>query len=271
MPQGCIAAILGLFLATAAPARADEASGAPVALPDGTYRAVAPAPSGQGKPLPLVLYLHGHGESSADVLANAPLVEAVTGLGALMVVPDGIEGSWSHRGSPEQARDDLAFLRAVLADAARRWPTDPHRIVATGFSQGASMVWDLACHAADAFSAFVPVSGAFWLPYPESCETGPVNLRHIHGLSDTTVPMLGRTIRSKFRQGEVLVGFDILRRTDACPVEPDRNETTGPLECRFWSGCGSGRSLALCLHPGGHDIDPGQLRDGLAWALAFTR
>ena len=40
--------------------------------------------------LPLVLYLHGFREDSAFVMAREDLVEAATSLGALFVVPDGM-------------------------------------------------------------------------------------------------------------------------------------------------------------------------------------
>ena len=153
-----------------------------MSAPNGTYRA-APPPGWDGTAsLPLVLYLHGYGDSSGEVMANASLLAAVASTGALLVVPDGVAGSWAHVGSPSQARDDIAFLRGVVADAKRRWPVDKTKVIAAGFSQGASMVWDLACHAADDFAAFLPIAGGFWLPYPERCESGPVNLRHIHGL-----------------------------------------------------------------------------------------
>ena len=32
-----------------------------------------------------------------------------------------------------------------------------------------------------AFAAYAPIAGAFWLPMPANCPGGPVNLSHIHG------------------------------------------------------------------------------------------
>jgi polyhydroxybutyrate depolymerase len=260
---------LGLILAAAAlPARA--AADDLLALPGGTYRAEAPAGWDGKSALPLVLYLHGYGQSSAEVMADRALVAAVTGAGALLVVPDGMAHAWSFTGAPGHARDDIAFLRAVVADAERRWPVDPGHVVAAGFSIGGSMVWELACHAPQGFTAFLPVSGAFWLPYPEHCEGGPITLRHVHGLSDATVPMAGRVIRGTFRQGDVRRGFDILRRTDACSAAPDRRTEIAGLACEIWSSCAGGRELQLCLHSGDHEIRPEWLRSGLDWALHLT-
>jgi polyhydroxybutyrate depolymerase len=256
--------VLLVFLAHAAPLRGEPALHE---MANGTYRAATPAGWDGKTPLPLLLYLHGYDQSSQDVMGDAALVDAVTGSGALLVAPDGLDRTWSHVGSPSQARDDLAFLRAVVADARTHWPIDATRIVAAGFSQGGSMVWDLACHAAEGFAAFLPVSGDFWLPYPTRCESGPVNLRHIHGMNDKTVPMAGRTIRGRFTQGDIGKSFAILQQTDRCGTEADRIEPQGELKCWIWSSCASGKHLELCLHGDGHMMKPQWLRDGIAWAL----
>ena len=262
------AAVLAACLLIGWNARAEDGL---YSLAEGTYRAVAP-PGWDGKSeLPMVLYLHGYGQSSGDITGDADLVAAVTSHGALLVVPDGVGHAWPHVGAPRRERDDLAFLHGVVEDAKRRWPVDGGKIYAAGFSIGGSMVWDLACHAAQGFAAFLPVSGAFWLPYPERCESGPVSLRHVHGLTDTTVPMAGRTIFGKFTQGDVGKGWDILRATDRCGAEPDSTVTEGDLNCQQWSGCGSGRVLELCLHGDGHDMEPRYLSGGLAWAMRLGR
>jgi polyhydroxybutyrate depolymerase len=242
-----------------------------VTLASGTYRAVAP-PGWDGKrALPLGLYLHGYGQSSAYVVAESDLVASVTQFGALMVVPDGLDHAWSHVGAPRHLRDDLKFLHEVVADAERRYPVDRAKVYAAGFSIGGSMVWDLACHAAQGFAAFLPVSGAFWLPYPERCESGPVTLRHVHGLTDQTVPMAGRTILGKFTQGNVMTGWSILKATDRCAADPDRRVTEDDLKCQEWTSCADGRALELCLHGDGHDMEPRYLAGGIKWAMARGR
>jgi polyhydroxybutyrate depolymerase len=240
-----------------------------VQLETGVYHWAAPA-SWDGKAaLPLVLYLHGYRESGADIVGNPYLVQAVTSLGALLVAPDGLNTGWSFHGSPQRGRDDVAFLHAVVADAEARWPIDRARVVATGFSIGASMTYELACHAAQGFTAFLPMSGSFWLPYPERCESGPVDLRHVHGLIDRTMPMAGRPIGGSFHQGATMQSLGIVKALDRCSALPDRQETDGDLDCQSWTGCASGRRLQLCLHQGGHDLDPVWLEDGLIWAFGL--
>lgn len=257
--------MLGLT-ASAVPARGEPGL---FEVASGTYRAVTPTGWDGRRKLPLVLYIHGYGQSSADVTDDQALVEAVTGSSAMLIVPDGLDRRWSFAGSPSQgARDEIAFLRAVLTDAERRWPIDESRVIAAGFSIGGSVVWDLACHAGEGFAAFLPVSGDFWLPYPQGCESGPVNLRHIHGMNDQTVPMGGRPLRGgRFTQGDIGKSLAILQQTDGCGAEADHIEQQRELKCWIWSSCASGKRLELCLHSDGHMMKAQWLRDGIAWAF----
>ena len=242
-----------------------------VELESGVYHSAVPANWDGKTKLPLVVFLHMYRQTGADVVDNRYIAEAVTGLGAVLVAPDGLNGGWSFHGSPQRRRDDVAFIRSVIEDAHRRWPIDDGHVVAAGFSVGGSMVWELACHAATGFTAFLPMAGSFWLPYPESCETGPVDLRHVHGLNDHTVPMAGRAIGGTWHQGDTWQSFEILKRLDQCPVEPTRTGQEAELECRHWTGCASGRELELCLHQGDHELSGQWLRDGLVWAFGLAR
>jgi polyhydroxybutyrate depolymerase len=238
-----------------------------IQLETGRYMASLPSDWDGKTPAPLVLFVHGYGESAATAMAEPGLSGAATGQGAIFIAADGTNGSWSFTGAPRKGRDDIGFLHAVLDDARKRWPIDPKRVVASGFSIGASMVWDLACHAPQGFTAFLPISGTFWLPYPEKCEGGPVALRQVHGYNDHTFPLAGRRIGLLWQQGNTDTGFGILRRLDQCPDKPDTVTHEGRLECSAWTQCGGGQ-LQLCLHDGDHEIDPAWLAGGLRWAFA---
>ncbi|MCW3474411.1 alpha/beta hydrolase family esterase [Limobrevibacterium gyesilva] len=235
----------------------------------GTYHAVAPPDWDGHTRLKLLMFLHGWRASGADMVDDTAVTGPAARLGFLLIAPDGLQNTWAHGGSPSQARDDVAFLRAVLADAEQRWPVDPRVVVAGGFSQGGSMVWDLACYAADAFTAFLPISGGFWEKMPDSCTAGAVNLRHTHGRADTTVPMAGRALFGPYRQADIRRGFLVWEQEDKCRAAPNRHSREGDLDCDIWSSCGSGRSLELCLHEGGHVLDGAWLESGLRWAMTL--
>ncbi len=241
----------------------------PCVLDTGTYRAVAPPGWNGHDKLPLLIFLHGWRADGSDMVSDATISGPAAKLGFLLIAPDGAGGGWTFTGAPSQGRDDIAFLRAVLADVRQRWPIDEAHLVAGGFSIGGSMVWELACRAGDAFTAFLPFSGGFWEPLPQSCPSGPVHLRHVHGRADTTVPLAGRPIGGHAWQADIRKGFQVWIADDRCRIEPDRHEQAGDLDCSIWSSCGSGRSLQLCLHPHDHMIDAAWLEEGLRWAIAL--
>ena len=244
----------------------------PCQIDGGVYHvAVPPDWDGRSK-LRLFLYLHGWRQHGTDATGDPNIAGVANRLGFLLVAPDGAEGphgtGWSHVGSPDTVRDDRAFLRAVLADAEHRWPIDMEAVVAGGFSQGASMVWDLACYEAPYFTAFIPFAGGFWQPLPVACASGPVALRHTHGLHDHMVPITGRAILGgAFRQGDIFEGLQRFRAEDRCEAEPDRVSEDADLTCSRWTQCDAVGEVALCLHDGDHSMVAPWLAASLRWAI----
>jgi polyhydroxybutyrate depolymerase len=230
----------------------------------GSYRVQVPPGWDGHAALPVLVFLHGYTGKGADVLADPAVAQPAAALGFLLVAPNGLNGAWSHQGAPVQDRDDRTFLRGVVADVKRRWPVDARLVVLGGFSDGASMVWDMAWFAPLGFAAFLPFSGGFWERMPTAC-TAPVNLRHVHGTADDMVPLAGRTIREHWRQADIARGFGIWRETDRCTAPPEHQTPASGLDCQVWS-CRTRRTLALCLHPGGHEMAAAWLEEGLGWA-----
>lgn len=219
----------------------------------GRYYVSAPAGWNGKSQIGALLFFHGYKASGAATIADASLKAAAHAGGYLLVAADGLDGTWSHTGSPAHRRDEMAYVAGLLADLKSRYPIAQDELWVAGFSQGGSMVWEVACYMGGRFKAFVAIAGAFWNPLPKSCPGGPVNLLHIHGTGDRTVPMLGRPIGS-YRQGEVMKAWDIMRSSDACTVAPQRTAKIDKTVCEFWTTCRTGRQLELCLHEGGHFI-----------------
>jgi len=243
---------------------------APCQVPGGQYRA-SPPPGWDGRsPLPTGLFFHGFRGSAADGMADADLRRDFADAGILLILPDGQDGTWAHQSAPRLAspgaRDEIAFVRAILADIHTRWPVDDRNLFASGFSQGASLVWDLACRGGG-FRAYIPIAGDFWEPYPTECPAGPANLLHFHGLADPTIPLEGRSLRGgAFVQGNLFASFATLIALDGCQRHPERMEPAGAFLLRRWEqSCRSGRHIAMALHSGAHDVPPGWLRLARAW------
>lgn len=270
---GCVLAAAAASALAPLPARAC-ADKTPCAVANGFYLVRPPAGWDGRSPLPTAVFFHGYQGSAEGVMSDEGLGQTLSDLGVMLVAPNGADTTWSFPGKLRDGRDDFAFVNAVLDDVETRFPVDRQRLFATGFSVGGSMTWTVACQMGRRFAAYAPIAGAFWDPLPDACPGAPFSLRHVHGLADQTVPMKGRSLRGgAFRQGDVLEGMRRLRRFDGCPEEPSATQTRGTMVCRTWSAsaCKSGRELVLCLHPGGHEIEPGWVAESYRWVDALAR
>jgi polyhydroxybutyrate depolymerase len=256
------------LVATTAAADCNGASG-PCEVPNGTYHIVLP--EGATGPVPAILLLHGYGGEGLGTIRNKPMVNLMLGRGYAVIAPDGQkrdngEGrSWDFHPDRAATRDETAFLIAVADDAAARFGLQRDAMLLAGFSIGGSMTSYVACQAPDAFAAYAPVAGSFWLPQPASC-AGPVRLLHTHGKADQTVPLLGREIMPGFVQGNVFKAMETWRLTDGCPsVEADETVKLGIYEVQHWTDCQPGTDLRFALHEGGHSIPKGWAQMAVDW------
>lgn len=261
-----------LALAGAAFAQAPEAPcGAQRCdVESGSYRILLPAGVPAGDRVGAILFFHGYGGSADEVVSDAALASVAQRLGVALIAPDGIGHSWSFPGSPARNRDEFAFTEQVLADVTARFPVDPRRIMASGFSQGGSMVWSLACRMPQRFAAFAPIAGDFWQPLPESCALPRPPFIHVHGLADRTIPLAGRSLRPGVRQGDLFKGFAVLAPDGCTAAWEDEIRSAGPpegLACRRARGCSGPALLELCVHAGGHVAEAGWVER--AWRSAM--
>ncbi|MGI9407987.1 MAG: alpha/beta hydrolase family esterase, partial [Hyphomicrobiaceae bacterium] len=189
---------------------------------------------------------------------------------AIFVAPSAQTGYWRQIGAgrAEGGRDELAYVNAVMADIKRRWPIAEGKTMATGFSRGASMVWNVACYAGPLFHAYLPIAGGFWNSNPESCPGGPVNMRHVHGLSDRVVAFDEIGVYNSMPIPE---GLSLYRAINQCRDTPNGSQKTPHLSCEVWSTCGTGKRIDVCTHPKGHSIRAEWVGLGLDWALGLAK
>lgn len=185
-------------------------------------------------------------------MRNASLRDLSDRLNIAIIAANGLGGTWSYRRSPARARNELAYVAEILQDVEGRFAVPRNKIMAAGFSMGASMVWNLSCYMGAEFAGFAPMAGTFWDPLPDGCPSTTPNLMHYHGREDGTFPLVGRSIAGGlYKQGNTYEGFSLWQTQGACEAEEPVVTQTDRFQCERRSACGS-EILELCLHDGGH-------------------
>ena len=117
------------------------------------------------------------------------------------------------------------------------------------------MAWRFSCEAGDQVTVLLGISGTFY-DQSENCETGPVEVRHVHGLKDTVMDFpFGPN-------GEETGPVRMWQRINGCSPEPgevSKWQTSQTYTRYQWHECSSGKTVLLDVHKGGHWIARGWL------------
>lgn len=157
----------------------------------------APLTLTDGKQYPLVVVLHGYS-------ANGFVQEAYFGMNALpdrdealVIAPDGTVDSMGKQFWNADAQccdfdgkhpDDVKYIGGLIDDVSKSWPVDKNKVFIIGHSNGGFMAYRMACERADVIAAIAPLAGLA-SSMPSACNpTRPVNVLHMHGTMDQTVP-----------------------------------------------------------------------------------
>ena len=161
-----------------------------------SYLVHVPAGYKSSQPQAIVLVFHGHGGDAAGAESSSGFSTLAEQRGFLAVYPQGLLDDdglpfWASIGPIDYGIDDALFISDVLNKLQTDFCVDPHRIYATGFSNGGGMSGFLACKLALRIAAFAPVSGNYY-DLPGGCHPGrPVPILEIHGTADHVVPYAG--------------------------------------------------------------------------------
>jgi len=212
-------------------------------------------------PLPVLLHFHGWQRSGALIVKHRRISGASRKRGVLLLAPNGNRRTWDFWSSDT---DDVGFAAAVIEDAAKRWPIDRSKIYVSGYSYGAAMAWRYACENGAGVRALLAISGT--LDQDEFCPTGPVEVRHVHGLSDNVLDFpFGPNGERDF---PVALWRDRFNCNDASQPSTYAPRSWLPLERTTWRDCDKNHSVSLDIHKGGHLIPRGWIAHQLDELLA---
>lgn len=212
-------------------------------------------------PLPVMLHFHGWGRTGAVPVYHGRISGATRRRGVLLLAPTGRNRTWDFY---REGSADIAFARAVLADAAQRYPIDPHNIIVSGYSYGGLMAWRYACASGDGTIATLSISAA--LTRISDCDQAPDEIRVVYGLRDNVLDF-------PFGPGgdtshPVKVWRDHYGCTDPAPDADYTITGNRTFTRRAWE-CGA-QAVILDIHPGGHLIPRGWIARQLDELLGLT-
>ncbi len=218
---------------------------------DRSYRLYRPA--GVPASAALVVALHGYSGSAGQVERAYGWDGLADSAKFVVAYPDGIGRAWNVGGEDccgrpgREGVDDVAFVKAAVADIAGHVGIDPARIYATGMSNGGIMTYTLACNT-DIFAAIGPVAGTQLNPCPAP---RPTSVLHIHGTADRLVPYGGGQGFSVINGPSVPEVDAFWRNVDRCGAP---TATTGGAVTTSTAQCADHRSVVLVtVDGGGHE------------------
>lgn len=232
---------------------------------DRHYRIRMPAGHDGKTRIGAIVFAHGYTGNARTAVQSKGFAAMAAKMNVAIISTKSSGKGWTLPGSPKHGKvagaDELAYFDRVIDDATNRFPIDRNRLLATGFSAGGMMVWNLACHRSSKFAGFAPIAGTFWEPVPSTCTTPVTSIIHVHGDADKTVPLKGRRIRET-KQGEVGRALDMYARYGGFGAAT----ATSPkgLRCQVRKNA-IGHILNFCLYRGGHSFYIRHIRQ--AWEM----
>ncbi len=218
---------------------------------------VLPPDNWDGKStLPVLIHFHGWGRQGPVPINHKHIGGVTRKAGVLLVAPNGLGKSWDFW---RPGSRDTHFAKKVLDDVEKRFPIDRTRLLVSGYSWGSSMAWRFSCEAGNQVGVLLGISGTFY-DQSENCETGPVEVRHVHGLKDTVMDFpFGPN-------GEETGPVRLWQRINDCEADATKTSnwsTSQDFKRYEWENCASGKSVTLDVHGGGHWIAKGWLEQQL--------
>jgi len=224
----------------------------------------------KAKQAPLLLVFHGGGGTPESMIGYTRFDDLADKRGFLVVYPAGSNKHWNDGRPAGPKVDDIAFVRAVIADMSTNYKVDPQRVYATGISNGGIFSQRLACDLASTLAAVAAVAGTMPDAYSASCKPAvPISVLMIHGTDDPLVPFGGGTVRSGMLGvgGKVWSVADTVKfwvGQDHCGEKPkssqfpdnDANDGTRIREDDY-SGCRTNTAVTLYTVNGGGHTWPG--------------
>jgi polyhydroxybutyrate depolymerase len=202
--------------------------------------------------LPVVFDFHGLGGNSNQQKNLSRWDDVGDEQGFITVYPQGVENAWNAGlCCNNNATDDVAFVREIIAALASDTCVDTRRIFASGCSNGGGMSYKLACEAADVIAGIAPVDfDCVDGPGCGNCEPErPITVVQFRGTNDQLVDYEGNgpfagaqaNLATWSEINECTGAAEPLQENNACEAPPTCSGGAQTILCTVQNGthCGS--------------------------------
>jgi polyhydroxybutyrate depolymerase len=224
---------------------------------DGSARSfllhVPPAYDGRS-PLPVVVTFHGFGASAQTQLALSGFAAVADRNGFVVIAPQARGMGWDFLTPPSRPGSDAAFVAALMRHLPAVARVDPRRCYATGISNGAAVVFALACANVGGFAAYGAVAGAFYSPLCDRAPPQPII--YFHGTADRLVPISGGRVFG-IRVAPARQTMADWAAHNGCRAGPRQSVIAADVTRLAWSGCRNGADVHYYVVAGGGHSWPG--------------
>lgn len=204
----------------------------------------------QEAPMPLVLNFHGLFESPQLHQLLTRMDAETRARGWALVYPQGAGLSWNAGvccgRAKAEGRDDVQFVRDLVAQLGRELCLDRRRVYATGISNGGFFSYRLACEAGDLIAAAAPVAALDALP--ECAPRHPVPILSINGTGDLIVPSEGGGLLDLPSAQQTFASW---RARNRCGAGTREAFAQGDARCVAAEGCAAD-TVSCTVDGGGH-------------------
>lgn len=205
------------------------------------------------EPVPVVYIAHGFFMSGSIMYDQTRMAEVAEREGFVAIFPTGAGGEADILAAPwgvtpegqtacglgslvdNKQNDDIALMKAILADVKQDQCVDDDAVFFTGFSMGGFFSNHLGCQDGSFVRAIAPHSGG---TYPVGqCQGGPVPVMLLHGTSDGIIDyQCGTQAR------------DLWLERNGCSSEYESRPVEGGT-CDWYQGCDPGGQVVMCTFP----------------------
>ncbi len=193
----------------------------------------------------LIVAFHGYSSGPFAMEKISHFNKVADSNNTIIVYPEGTTSwvglrGWNTGIHPSIRANDILFVSNMLNDVQSNLCVNPNQIYATGFSNGGSLVAQLACQMSNRIAAFSSVSGAYVTAFKTCLALRPIPIIEFHGTKDTIVPYVGLEEKKEFA---ALTWVNRWAKKDTCTTQPTIINETKKIIKYTWSGCSSNSSI----------------------------